>query len=86
MKDPRTVVISVVKNEVTENKFEHFWKEMAANSPNLNPLGETPQRKYDYYSYNILEPKRFFKVDGDKIEGVKESEWYKINPSWITLY
>lgn len=85
MKDPRTVVISVVKKDVTEKTVEKFLNELAASSAKVNPLAEEALKKYDYFSFNIIESKRFYKKDGDNTEGITESDIDKVHPSWIEL-
>lgn len=85
VKDPRTVVISVVKKEVTDKEVSKFLNELATNSTKVNPLDENSIRKYDYFSFNIIESKRFFRVDGDETRGITESEVDKVHPSWIIM-
>jgi hypothetical protein len=86
VKDPRTVVISVVKKDTTEKDVEKFLTELASKSVKTPAIaGEEPIRKYDYFSFNIIESKRFFKIDGDETKGVTESEKETIHPSWIEI-
>lgn len=85
VKDPRTVVISVVRPEVKEKDVEKFLNELAAKSVKTVTLGEEPIRKYDYFSFNIIESKRFFKIDGDETKGITEADKEKIDPSWIEI-
>lgn len=83
VKDPRTVVISTVRPEIQEKDVEKFLNELASKSVKTQIAGEDEVRRYDYFSFNIIESKRFFKVDGDETKGVTESEKDTIHPSWI---
>ena len=86
VKDPRTVVISVVRKEVTENDVEKFLNDLASKSVKQQTIpGEENYRKYDYFSFNIIESKKFFKIDGDETKGITESEIDQIHPSWIEI-
>jgi hypothetical protein len=85
VKDPRTVVISVVKKDVTEKAVRKFLDELAANSAKITTPGDETVRKYDFFSFNIIESKRFFKIDGDDTKGIIESENDKIHPSWVEI-
>ena len=61
VKDTRTVVISTVKDEVTERQMENFLKRLAESSNRVD-TGEDQQpkgRKYDFFSFNILNKKTF---------------------------
>ena len=53
VKDLRTVVISVVKKEVSEKQVEIFLNELAAKSTKIGTVEESI-RKYDYFSFNII--------------------------------
>lgn len=85
VKDPRTVVISVVKQDVTEANVGKFLNELASKSVKINSLGDDTLRKYDFFSFNIIESKRFFKIDGDETKGITEVDKDQIHPSWIEI-
>jgi hypothetical protein len=87
VKDPRTVVISVVRKDATEKQVEKFLKELAERSTkNVNQLGgEETIRKYDFFSFNIIESKKFYKNDTNETEGVIESDNSKVQESWIEI-
>ena len=85
VKDPRTVVISVVRSDITEKDIEKFLLELSAKSVKTVIPGEEPIRKYDFFSFNIIESKKFFKIDGDETKGVTETEKDQIHPSWIEI-
>ena len=85
VKDSRTVVISVVRKDATEKEIERFLNELATKSVKTNTLGEDTTRKYDYFSFNIIESKKFFKIDGDNTKSVTEDESGTIQPSWIEI-
>ena len=52
VKDYRTVVISVVREGVTEQDMSKFLNRLAQSSP---LLAEDKGRKYDYFGFNIIE-------------------------------
>jgi hypothetical protein len=86
VKDPRTVVISVVRQDVTEKQVETFLTELAGKSvKNTTILGEEPTRKYDYFSFNIIESKKFYKTDDASTKGVTTDEKDTVQPSWIEI-
>lgn len=86
VKDPRTVVISVVRKDATEKQVEKFLKELAERSTkNPNQPGEEAVRKYDFFSFNIIESKKFYKNNVNETEGVVESESDKVQESWIEI-
>ena len=61
VKDLRTVVLSVVRNDVNEKVVGKFLEELASNSAIVPAEGETTLiRKYQYFSFNIIEQKSFF--------------------------
>lgn len=70
VKDPRTVVISVVRKEATEKEVEKFLNELAASSKKTITPGEEEVRKYDYFSFNIIEAKKFYKVGSEETKGI----------------
>ena len=69
VKDLRTVVISVVKKDVRDKQVERFLNELASKSAKVGPL-EDSIRKYDYFSFNIIESKKFFKIDGNDTRSI----------------
>lgn len=84
VKDLRTVVISVVRKDATEKLVEKFLKELSERSTKNPTLpGEEPVRKYDYFSFNIVESKTFYKNDSNEIEGVDEGK--NVDESWIIM-
>lgn len=86
VKDPRTVVISVVRKDATEKQVERFLKELAERSTkNPSQPGEEPVRKYDFFSFNIIESKKFYKNDANETEGVIESDSSKVQESWMEI-
>lgn len=70
VKDHRTVVISTVKKDVTEQQFDHFLTELAALSNRLDKNDENKGRKFDFFSFNIIEQKTFYIDDEDNSVGV----------------
>lgn len=52
--DERTVVISPVKEEVTEALMKQFLNRIAESSARVDGTNEARGRKYDYVSFNIL--------------------------------
>jgi len=86
VKDPRTVVISVVRKDATEKQVEKFLRELAERSTK-SPLqpGEEPIRKYDFFSFNIIESKKFYKNDVNETQGVLESDSDKVQESWMEI-
>lgn len=86
VKDPRTVVISVVRKDANEKQVSSFLNELATKSTK-NPItpGDEATRKYDFFSFNIIESKKFFKNDVNETEGVLEGDAEKIQPSWIEI-
>lgn len=85
VKDPRTIVVSVVKKDVTEKQVERFLIELASKSAKINSLSEDNLRKYDFFSFNIIESKKFFKIDGDETKGITEADKDQVHPSWIEI-
>ena len=71
VKDARTVVISVVRKDITEKDIEQFLNELAAKSVKTAGEGETT-RRYDYFSFNIIESKKFYKIDGNDTRSVTD--------------
>jgi len=63
VKDLRTIVISEVRKDATEKLVKEFLNELASKSQKSSVLEEEPIRKYEYFSFNIIEAKRFFKTD-----------------------
>lgn len=64
VKDLRTVVMSVIRKDADENKVREFLNKLAAQSAkNTQIVGEEPTRKYEYFSFNIIESKTFYKND-----------------------
>lgn len=86
VKDPRTVVISVVRKDATEKQVEKFLRELADKSTkNPTQPGEEPVRKYDFFSFNIIESKKFYKNDHNETEGVVETDSGKVQESWMEI-
>lgn len=86
VKDPRTVVISVVRKDANEKQVERFLKELAERSTkNATQPGEETTRKYDFFSFNIIESKKFYKNDINETQGVIESDSSKVQESWIEI-
>ena len=53
VKDLRTVVFSVVKNDVDEKVVRKFFEDLAESSPVVPPEGDqVPTRKYQFFSFN----------------------------------
>jgi hypothetical protein len=86
VKDPRTVVISVVRQDVTEKQVKAFLNELAEKSVKITTtLGEEETRKYEFFSYNIIESKKFYKTDDASTKGVTTDEKDTVQPSWIEI-
>jgi hypothetical protein len=61
IKDLRTVVFSVVKKDADEKIVRKFLEDLAENSPIVPAEGtQTQTRKYQFFSFNIIEQKSFF--------------------------
>jgi hypothetical protein len=71
VKDLRTVVISVIRKDVTEKTIQQFLKSLSEKSvarPQIEGEQQLPaNRKYDFFSFNILEEKTFF-IDNEGIQ------------------
>lgn len=86
VKDPRTVVISVVRKDANEKQVDKFLRELADKSTKAPAQpGEEPVRKYDFFSFNIIESKKFYKNDVNETEGVVESDLSKVQESWMEI-
>ena len=59
------MVISVVKKDVKESDVRTFLNELARNSAKITSIigEEETGRKYDYFSFNIIESKKFYRND-----------------------
>ena len=67
VKDNRIVVVSVLRDDATNLMVEKFLKELTSNAAKAEDSSDL--RKYDYYSFNIIEPKLLYKNDtSDKLE------------------
>jgi hypothetical protein len=61
VKDLRTVVFSVVKKDTDEKTVNKFLRELADNSKVIPAEGDAqPYKKYDFFSFNIIEQKTFY--------------------------
>lgn len=61
VKDLRTVVFSVVKNEVEEKTVRKFLEDLAESSPIVPSESDQPAtRKCQFFSFNIIEQKSFY--------------------------
>ena len=72
VKDTRTVVISTVKTEVTEEKMQRFLKDLALASNKVDGDDPTKGRKYDFFSFNILSKKTFYLNNESEQVGITE--------------
>lgn len=84
VKDPRTVVISVVRKDATEKQVEKFLRELAEKSVK-STTSEELVRKYDFFSFNIIEAKKFYRNDANETEGVAEGSTGTVQESWIEI-
>ena len=84
VKDPRTVVISVVRKDASEKQVEKFLRELAEKSVK-STTGEELVRKYDFFSFNIIEAKKFYRNDANETEGVAEGSTDAVQESWIEI-
>lgn len=65
-RDNRTVVISTVRAGATEKDMGKFLTELAAESQRVDQSDEEKGRKFDFFSFNIIEKKNFF-IDAEGI-------------------
>ena len=59
-KDNRTLVFSTIRSDVSEKQMNTFLTELAANSNRIDMNDENKGRKFDFFSFNIIEKKKFF--------------------------
>ena len=76
VKDTRTVVISTVKKDIKEREMVSFLKKLADSSPKIETPENEPSkgRKYDFFSFNILEQKTFYLDNNSEQVGFTEDE------------
>lgn len=72
VKDLRTVVISAVKDDANEKELHSFLTELAANSTRVEANDESKGRKYDFFSFNIIEQKSFYLDSESKSVSVQD--------------
>ncbi len=61
VKDLRTVVFSVVKGGIDDKTVRKFFEDLAESSPVVPAENEQPTtRKYQFFSFNIIEQKSFY--------------------------
>lgn len=79
-RDNRTVVISTVNGNTTEKDMGKFLTELAAESQRVDQNDEEKGRKFDFFSFNIIEKKKFF-IDADGISvGITDDQ--EANKEW----
>jgi hypothetical protein len=81
VKDLRTVVFSVVRKDVDEKTVKQFLDELVEGSPIVPTEGDqAPTRKYQFFSYNIIEQKSFYLDNEGRQVGKANNE--KVEESW----
>lgn len=79
-KDTRTVAISTVKKNITNDQMRAFLSKLASESKKVESSPDENRRKYDFFSFNILDQKTFF-IDNDG-EQIGKTEDEDVPTSW----
>ena len=60
--------------------------ELAAKSVKIpSAIGDESYNKYDYFSFNIINAKKFYKLEGSDTKGISEEQKDEVKDWWIEI-